>query len=104
MPLPAIAILPAVVLLIAYRFYGGLLSRLLGLDPYRKTPAVDLRDDSDYVPIERGFLLSQHFSAIAAAGPIVGPILAGLMFGWLPALAWILVGSVFLGGGSHQGP
>ena len=41
---------------------------------------------------------SQHFSAIAAAGPIVGPILAGLMFGWLPALLWILVGSIFIGG------
>ena len=43
-------------------------------------------------------LLSQHFSAIAAAGPIVGPILAGVMFGWLPALIWILVGSIFIGG------
>jgi carbon starvation protein len=42
--------------------------------------------------------LSQHFSAIAAAGPIVGPILAGAMFGWLPALLWILVGAVFVGG------
>ncbi len=50
------------------------------------------------MPIESKFLLSQHFSAIAAAGPIVGPILAGVMFGWLPALIWILVGSIFIGG------
>ena len=57
-----------------------------------------MRDDVDYVPIEPKFLLSQHFSAIAAAGPIVGPILAGLAFGWLPALIWILVGSIFIGG------
>ena len=63
-----------------------------------ETPAVELRDDVDYAPIEPKFLLSQHFSAIAAAGPIVGPILAGVMFGWVPALIWILIGSVFIGG------
>jgi carbon starvation protein len=57
-----------------------------------------MRDDVDYVPIEPRFLMGQHFSAIAAAGPIVGPILAGVMFGWLPALIWILVGSILLGG------
>jgi carbon starvation protein len=62
------------------------------------TPAVAMRDDVDYVPIEPAPLMSQHFSAIAAAGPIVGPILAGAMFGWLPALVWILVGAVFVGG------
>src|SRR4029077_16848848 len=73
-------------------------SKLLRLDPNAKTPAVEMRDDVDYAPIESKFLLSQHFSAIAAAGPIVGPILAGVMFGWLPALIWILVGSIFIGG------
>lgn len=98
MSLRVVAILSAVALLIAYRVYGGLLRRLLRLDPSVRTPAVELRDDLDYVPIERGFLLSQHFSAIAAAGPIVGPILAGLMFGWLPALLWILLGAIFVGG------
>ena len=85
-------------LIAAYFTYGRFLSRFLELDPRRPTPAVELRDDVDYVPIEPKFLLSQHFSAIAAAGPIVGPILAGLMFGWLPALLWILVGSIFIGG------
>jgi carbon starvation protein len=74
------------------------LSRLLQLDKYRPTPAIQLRDDLDYVPIPSKFLLSQHFSAIAAAGPIVGPILAGIYFGWLPALLWILIGSIFIGG------
>jgi carbon starvation protein len=88
----------AVVLLVAYVVYGRLLSRLLQLDKFRPTPAIQLRDDLDYVPIPSKFLLSQHFSAIAAAGPIVGPILAGIYFGWLPALLWILVGSIFIGG------
>jgi carbon starvation protein len=88
----------AAVLLIAYRLYGGLLCRLLRLDPRAQTPAVELRDDVDYAPIDQKFLLGQHFSAIAAAGPIVGPILAGAMFGWLPALLWILIGSIFIGG------
>src|SRR5215208_1912265 len=88
----------AVVLAVAYRTYGRFLSRFLELDARRPTPAVELRDDLDYVPIEPRFLLSQHFSAIAAAGPITGPILAGVMFGWLPALIWILLGSIFIGG------
>lgn len=98
MSLLAIVVPSAVCLLIAYWVYGPILSRLLRLDRERPTPAVELRDDLDYVPIKPAFLLSQHFSAIAAAGPIVGPIVAGVMFGWLPALIWILVGSIFIGG------
>lgn len=94
----AVVVVSAVCLIAAYRVYGRILSRLLRLDPNVATPAVALRDDVDYAPIETKFLLSQHFSAIAAAGPIVGPILAGLMFGWLPALLWILIGSIFIGG------
>jgi carbon starvation protein len=85
-------------LAIAYWLYGGVLARLLRLDPNAVTPAVEMRDDIDYAPIEPKFLMGQHFSAIAAAGPIVGPILAGIMFGWLPALIWILIGSIFIGG------
>jgi len=92
-------LLPAMVLLaVAYVVYGGLLSRLLALDPRAETPAVTLRDDVDYEPIPPQLLLGQHFSAIAAAGPIVGPILAGASFGWVPALAWILIGSILIGG------
>jgi carbon starvation protein len=88
----------AAVLLVAYFTYGRFLSRFLELDSSRPTPAVELRDGVDYDPIEPKFLLSQHFSAIAAAGPIVGPIVAGIYFGWLPALLWILIGSIFVGG------
>ena len=88
----------AAILALAYWLYGGLLKRLFRLDPEAKTPAVTMRDDVDYVPIPPQFLLGQHFSAIAAAGPIVGPILAGVVFGWVPALLWILLGSIFIGG------
>src|SRR5437588_3699321 len=88
----------AAVLLVAYFTYGRLLARLLELNPARKTPAYEMQDGLDYEPLTPSALLPQHFSAIAAAGPIVGPILAGLTFGWLPALIWILVGSIFSGG------
>ncbi len=98
MSLFVILSLSAIVLTVAYFTYGRLLARLLRLDPNRAVPAVTLRDDVDYVPSAPMPLLSQHFSAIAAAGPIVGPILAGKMFGWLPALLWILIGSIFIGG------
>ncbi len=93
-----IILLSGICLGMAYWIYGRILSRWFQLDPNKETPSVVLRDDVDYVPIEPQFLLGQHFSAIAAAGPIVGPILAGVMFGWLPALIWILVGSIFVGG------
>src|SRR5258708_6331767 len=98
MSMLVIIVASAAILSVAYLTYGPILVRLLRLDPNAKTPAFELRDDVDYAPIAPNELLSQHFSAIAAAGPIVGPILAGLMFGWLPALIWILVGSILIGG------
>ena len=98
MSLLAILVPSAVVLTVAYRLYGAVLARLFRLDDAAPTPAVTLRDDVDYEPIAPQLLMGQHFSAIAAAGPIVGPILAGVAFGWLPALVWILLGSIFIGG------
>jgi carbon starvation protein len=83
---------------LGYRFYGNFLSRTLGLRDDRPTPACTLRDDVDFVPAGKWYLLGQHFSAIAAAGPIVGPILAGMWFGWVPTLLWILCGGIFIGG------
>ncbi len=103
MSLLAVALVCALVFLAAYRWYGSLLSRLMELNPDTPTPAVTLRDDVDYVPIPPRFLISQHFSAISAAGPIVGPILAGVMFGWVPALLWIVLGSIFVGGVHDMG-
>ena len=98
MSLLPVVLFSAIVLSIAYVTYGRFLARLLRLDPNKPTPAVELNDGVDFAPIESKFLLSQHFSAIAAAGPIVGPILAGVAFGWVPALIWILVGCIFIGG------
>jgi carbon starvation protein len=98
MSLVTVVAISAAVLVVAYFVYGRFLSRFLTLDPTWPTPAVAQRDDLDYIPTPPRFLLGQHFSAIAAAGPIVGPIVAGIMFGWLPALLWILVGSIFIGG------
>ena len=98
MSLLAILLPSAILLALAYRIYGSVLARLFRLDDADATPAVTLRDDVDYEPIAPQLLMGQHFSAIAAAGPIVGPILAGVAFGWLPALLWILVGSIFIGG------
>ena len=62
-----------------------------------------MNDGLDYVPTDKKFLMGQHFSAIAAAGPITGPIIAGLAFGWLPTLIWIIVGSIFIGGVHDMG-
>ncbi|MFM8635335.1 MAG: carbon starvation protein A [Planctomycetia bacterium] len=98
MSLLAVLVPAAVALSVAYLVYGRILARLFELDDADPTPAVTLRDDIDYEPIPPQLLMGQHFSAIAAAGPIVGPILAGVAFGWLPALLWILVGSIFIGG------
>jgi len=86
------------VLWAGYRFYGGFVAGRVKLDDSHATPAHELSDGVDYVPARAPLLLGQHFSAIAAAGPIVGPILAALWFGWLPALLWIVVGAIFIGG------
>lgn len=100
--LPVIAVC-ATVLLIAYLTYGRLVVRWLGIDPSRTTPAVAMEDGLDYVPASVPVVLGGHFTAIAAAGPIVGPILAGLAFGWMPALLWIIVGSILIGGVHDSG-
>ncbi len=97
-PLLYIVLPSAIILTVAYFTYGRILVRLFQLNPDRPTPAVEQKDGVDFDPLAPSSLVPQHFSAIAAAGPIVGPILAGLTFGWLPALIWILVGSIFIGG------
>jgi carbon starvation protein len=88
----------AILLLTAYFTYGRLVMRWLKVDPSRPTPAVTQEDGVDFVPAPPGVVLGGHFTAIAAAGPVVGPIVAGLAFGWLPALLWILLGAIFIGG------
>lgn len=86
----------------AYTVYGNYLYKKWGIDPSRKTPAHTMHDGVDYVPAKAPVLLGHHFSSIAGAGPIVGPIAAAI-FGWVPVLLWIIVGSVFFGGVHDMG-
>jgi carbon starvation protein len=81
----------------AYRLYGGWVARQFKLDDARATPANRVNDGVDFVPTRPFYLFGQHFSAIAAAGPIAGPILACQAFGWLPCLLWIGLGVVLIG-------
>jgi carbon starvation protein len=81
----------------AYLLYGRFIAGQYELDEHAVTPAVAVNDGGDFVPTPPFYLLGQHFSAIAAAGPIAGPILACMQFGWLPCLLWIGIGVVFIG-------
>ena len=97
MELPLLSGAILVLLALGYVLYGGFIARQLQLDSGTATPATRHRDGVDFVPTPRAYLFGQHFSAIAAAGPIVGPILACQTFGWLPAILWIALGVVFIG-------
>ncbi len=97
LPLPLIALAALAFLAVGYRFYGRFMARQYALDDTAPTPAVIVNDGQDFVPTRPFYLLGQHFSAIAAAGPIAGPILACQAFGWLPCLLWIGFGAVFIG-------
>jgi len=83
---------------LAYRYYGRFLEKTFEIDDNRKTPSHTEYDGVDRVPTKTPILLGHHFSSIAGAGPIVGPIIAGAAFGWLPALLWVIIGSIFVGG------
>jgi len=85
------------ILALGYRLYGRLVAKHYELDPNAKTPAEKHNDGVDFVPTRWFYLFGQHFSAIAAAGPIAGPILACQQFGWLPCILWIVFGSIFIG-------
>ncbi|MFN4181990.1 MAG: carbon starvation protein A [bacterium] len=97
MTLPLIAGIFVIAILFAYRYYGGWIAQQYQLRDDVPTPAEQINDGIDYVPAPPFYLLGQHFSAIAAAGPIAGPILAVQVFGWLPALLWIGFGVIFIG-------
>ncbi|MEO0071259.1 MAG: carbon starvation protein A [candidate division WOR-3 bacterium] len=93
-----IFVLAAVWFLLFYRIYGGFLSRsVFRLDDSRPTPAHTFRDDRDYVPSNRWVVWGHNFTSIAGLGPIVGPAI-GVIWGWVPALLWITLGTVFFGG------
>ncbi|WP_144552749.1 carbon starvation protein CstA [Bacillus sp. X1(2014)] len=89
------------ILMIAYRLYGTFMAaKVLKLDDSKPTPAHELNDGKDYVPTNKWVTFGHHFAAIAAAGPLVGPILAA-QFGYLPGLLWLLIGAV-IGGAVHD--
>ena len=94
-------IITACVLVLGYRLYGTFMaSKVLAVNPNIPTPARRLEDGHDFVPTNRWVTFGHHFAAIAAAGPLVGPVLAA-QFGYLPGAIWILVGGV-LGGAVHD--
>ena len=81
----------------AYKFYGGFLSkRIFRLDPDVCTPSHEFEDGIDYVPTEKKILWGHHFTSIAGAAPIVGPAIA-VIWGWLPAVLWVVLGTIFMG-------
>ena len=91
-------ILAAIVLLFAgYVFYGSYLAKQWGIDPAKKTPAKTMPDGVDYVEAKPAVLMGHHFSSIAGAGPINGPIQAAV-FGWVPVFLWCVIGGIFFGG------
>ncbi|EAX48385.1 carbon starvation protein CstA [Thermosinus carboxydivorans Nor1] len=93
----ALVIIAALILTLAYRFYGAFMAaKVLALDPGRATPAVRLSDGRDYVPTNKWVTFGHHFAAIAGAGPLVGPVLAA-QFGYLPGTLWLLIGAVVAG-------
>lgn len=92
-----ILLISFVLFIAAYALYSRYIAKMYHLDCEAKTPAHEYNDGVDYIPTNKWYLLAQHFSAISAAGPIFGPIIAALAFGWLPALLWIVLGNIFIG-------
>jgi len=88
--------LAIVAYLLAARFYARFLARSLGEDPSHPTPAVQFNDGLDYVPTRRAVVFAHHFSAIAGAGPIIGPTMA-ILYGFVPAWLWVVLGAIFIG-------
>lgn len=88
--------LAALILVVAYLCYGRYLVKTWGIDPNAITPAVAKEDGVDYVPTNKWTVFAHQFSSIAGAGPVTGPVMA-MMFGWLPAFLWVVIGGVFFG-------
>lgn len=92
-----IALGALVLYLVAYNTYGKWLARkIFRLDPEAAVPSVALNDDRDYVPTKKSIIFGHHFTSIAGTGPIVGPAVA-VIWGWVPALLWVLFGSILIG-------
>jgi carbon starvation protein len=93
-----IAVVGLVAMFLGYRFYSKFIAtQIYRLDPNFQTPSHSMRDDVDYVPTNRVVLWGHHFTAVAGAAPIIGPAIA-IIWGWLPAFLWVLVGTIFFAG------
>ena len=91
-----IMLIALVLLALGYIFYGSFLAKQWGVDPSHETPAHTSYDGKDFVPANPAVLMGHHFSSIAGAGPINGPIQAAV-FGWIPVFLWVVVGGIFFG-------
>ena len=91
-----ILLIGCAILIIGYLTYGKWLSVQWGVDDSKVTPAHELEDGMDFVPAKAPVLMGHHFSSIAGAGPINGPIQAAV-FGWVPVVLWVLIGGIFFG-------
>jgi len=92
-----IVIIALCVFALAYRYYGLFIAKkVLKLNPEKATPAIEVEDDTDYQATNKYVLFGHHFAAIAAAGPLLGPVLAA-QFGYLPGVLWIIIGVVLAG-------
>ena len=92
-----LTVVPLVGYLIAYRVYGRFLARrIFQLDDSRPVPSREINDGVDYVPTRKGIIFGHHYTSIAGTGPIVGPAI-GIIWGWVPAIIWVVVGSIAMG-------
>ena len=98
MSAPVVAVLGAIMIWLGYTTYARRIDQtVIKPDPKKATPARMYMDGVDFMPTSRSVLYGYHFKSIAAAGPIVGPIAAATLWGWLPALLWLTLGVTFLG-------
>jgi len=92
-----LVVVPFVGYLVAYHTYGRYLARrIFRLDDSVDPPSVRMADGVDYVPTRKGIIFGHHYTSIAGTGPIVGPAI-GIIWGWVPAIIWVVVGSIFMG-------
>ena len=95
---PILAVLGLACFAIGYRFYSSFIERkIFSISEYQnKTPAEEFEDGSDFVPNRKHILFGHHFTSIAGGAPIIGPCIAAF-WGWLPALLWVILGTIFMG-------
>jgi len=94
-----IVLIATILFICGYRFYAKKLEGLWQIDSKRSTPAYSKYDSVDYIPAKNWLVLfGHHFASIAGAGPIIGPVIAVMFWGWLPATLWVVLGTIFIGG------